>query len=78
MKALPNVSHVNASECDKSGERTWCSCDQVEFVKMVECDNDGYRIQWFHYACVGMTCAPRGKWYCPECRKLPQFRSKRK
>ena len=24
-------------------------------------------IEWFHYACVALTAAPKGKWYCPQC-----------
>ena len=24
-------------------------------------------IEWFHYACVALTAALKGKWYCPQC-----------
>lgn len=24
-------------------------------------------IEWFHFACVGLTTKPKGKWYCPKC-----------
>lgn len=24
-------------------------------------------IEWFHYGCVGIEEAPKGKWYCEEC-----------
>lgn len=24
-------------------------------------------IEWFHFACVGLTIKPKGKWYCPKC-----------
>jgi len=24
-------------------------------------------IEWFHFACVGLTTKPKGKWYCPRC-----------
>ncbi|MBV99912.1 Inhibitor of growth protein 4, partial [Eschrichtius robustus] len=24
-------------------------------------------IEWFHFACVGLTTKPRGKWFCPRC-----------
>lgn len=23
--------------------------------------------EWFHYACVGISEPPKGKWYCPDC-----------
>ncbi len=24
--------------------------------------------EWFHFDCVGVAQAPKGKWYCPQCR----------
>ena len=24
-------------------------------------------IEWFHFACVGLTTKPKGKWFCPNC-----------
>lgn len=24
-------------------------------------------IEWFHFACVGLTNKPKGKWFCPRC-----------
>lgn len=24
-------------------------------------------IEWFHFACVGLTTKPKGRWYCPKC-----------
>lgn len=24
-------------------------------------------IEWFHFACVGLTNKPKGKWFCPKC-----------
>lgn len=35
----------------------------------VGCDNDDCDIEWFHYECVGLQGAPKGKWYCPTCRR---------
>ena len=58
-------------------EQTFCTCGQVEFGKMIFCENDKCHIQWFHYSCVNVQVAPRGKWYCPNCCKLPQFLPKR-
>jgi hypothetical protein len=41
---------------------------------MVACDNPECPIEWFHFACVGLTEQPKGKWYCPDC--APQFQQK--
>ena len=77
-EVMSDMQNIEPLPCgSQSGkEKTWCSCDQVEFGKMIFCDNDDCLIQWFHYGCVGVSCAPRGKWFCPECWKLPQFKSK--
>jgi hypothetical protein len=54
---------------------------------MVCCDNiDDCRLEWFHFACVGLDTKPKGKWYggafcvkaanqyhryCSECQEKP-------
>lgn len=51
-----------------AGEPTYCYCNQVSFGEMVGCDNPTCDIEWFHYACVGLTAPPDGKWFCPDCK----------
>ncbi|KAI4790921.1 hypothetical protein KUCAC02_034311 [Chaenocephalus aceratus] len=34
-------------------ESRYCICNQCP-------------IEWFHYGCVGLTEAPKGKWFCPQ------------
>ena len=43
----------------------------VSSGEMVGCDNDECPWEWFHIGCVGILPhnMPKGKWYCPECRK---------
>ncbi|XP_016525980.1 inhibitor of growth protein 4 isoform X1 [Poecilia formosa] len=48
-------------------EPTYCLCHQVSYGEMIGCDNTECSIEWFHFACVGLTTKPRGKWYCPRC-----------
>ena len=73
------TGNVNAQPVPSVGndELTWCFCDQVESGKMICCDNENCPLQWFHYLCLGINCAPKGKWFCPDCRKLPEFQTKR-
>lgn len=48
----------------------YCRCQQPSYGDMVACDNDACSIEWFHYKCVGITQAPKGKWYCSsKCKK---------
>jgi hypothetical protein len=51
-------------------EPVYCYCRQVSYGQMIACDNEGCQREWFHFACVGLTAEPKGKWYCPDCRKL--------
>lgn len=48
-------------------EPTYCLCHQVSYGEMIGCDNSDCPIEWFHFACVGLTSKPKGKWFCPKC-----------
>ncbi|ROT64894.1 inhibitor of growth protein 5 isoform X1 [Penaeus vannamei] len=48
-------------------EPTYCLCHQVSYGEMIACDKMDCPIEWFHFACVGLTTKPKGKWYCPKC-----------
>lgn len=50
-------------------EPTYCLCHQVSYGEMVGCDNGDCPVEWFHFACVGLTSKPQGRWYCPLCTK---------
>ena len=59
-------------------ERKYCYCGGLEEGRMIGCDNDDCVLQWFHTSCLMIDTIPRGKWYCPDCRKLSKFNRKRK
>ncbi|KAJ8298555.1 hypothetical protein KUTeg_023898 [Tegillarca granosa] len=42
--------------------------------KMIACDNDKCVYGWFYMSCLKLKRPPKGKWYCPDCRKLPKFK----
>lgn len=63
-------------------EPKYCICQSVSYGDMIACDNKECPIEWFHYACVGLHQAPKGKWYCGQCNnntnvKRPKSRSRR-
>lgn len=37
--------------------------------EMIACDNPQCEMQWFHLGCVGLSEAPKGAWYCDQCKK---------
>lgn len=49
--------------------KIWCHCRRSSFDDMVQCDNPGCKIRWYHMACVQMTMnnVP-DLWYCAACR----------
>ncbi|XP_013400628.1 inhibitor of growth protein 3 [Lingula anatina] len=57
-------------------EPRYCVCNQVSYGDMVGCDNQDCPIEWFHYGCVGLTQAPKGKWYCPQCTSAMKRRGR--
>lgn len=51
----------------------YCRCPYDEVSEMIGCDAEGCTIEWFHFECVGIMVPPKGKWYCPECRKKQSY-----
>lgn len=64
-QALSTTSENNES----SSAELWCYCRTGESGTMIGCENKNCPIQWFHIECIKITHIPKGKWYCPECRK---------
>uniref|UniRef100_A0A0R3QK12 PHD domain-containing protein n=1 Tax=Brugia timori TaxID=42155 RepID=A0A0R3QK12_9BILA len=48
---------------------------QVSHGQMIMCDNKQCPIEWFHFQCVGLTEAPKGKWYCERCSEQRKKRN---
>ena len=62
---------LNAPQSDMPvdpDEPIYCTCRRVSFGDMVQCDAPHCHYEWFHFECVGVSQAPKGKWYCPQCR----------
>ena len=59
-------------------QKKYCYCHSPEYGEMVGCDNPSCKHEWFHLGCLKLDCQPTSKyWYCPDCRKLPEFKQKR-
>ena len=72
---------IPASEARKSmvveedPEALWCYCGEPSHGEMIMCDHKTCKIKWFHFNCLKLHCAPKGKWYCPSCRKLKKYKN---
>ena len=48
----------------------WCFCRMGENEdNMIQCENKNCNISWFHQKCVRIKKVPKGRWFCPDCRK---------
>ena len=74
------LSPVEANqEVESDMQQTYCYYNRPEEGEMVACDNSGCKYQWFHITCLKLNSLPKSKfWYCPGCRKHPEFQRKRK
>lgn len=64
-------------DSDDDPAKLWCYCNQPSFGEMIQCDNEKCLIGWFHFECLRIRSPPKGKWYCPSCRKHPKFNKKK-
>ena len=70
-----------ADDCDVESEvndEVYCYCNGPDEGKMIGCDNDKCVIQWFHLDCLKITSIPKGKWFCPDCRKTTKGKGRKK
>ena len=81
-KASDNLSVVNPDigsdiatiyGSDQSGPSSstdiYCNCRAPADGKMIGCDNENCKIEWFHTKCLNLKTIPKGKWYCSACKK---------
>ena len=47
----------------------WCYCRKEQEGLMIGCERKECPIVWFHTNCLKIEEIPKGKWYCPDCRK---------
>jgi inhibitor of growth protein 4 len=63
-------------------EPKYCVCNRVSFGEMIACENEACAVEWFHFACVGLSTDAKikGKWYCNACaaerRRLKKLEAK--
>ena len=74
-KLLPTIlicrfssdNHEISSRENEGSDKLYCICQSPEYGKMIRCDHPECEYEWFHYDCVEIRKAPRGKWFCPNC-----------
>ena len=52
----------------ETSDDMYCICKQDRSGRMIACDSPTCKIEWFHYQCVNIKRAPKGAWFCPDCK----------
>ena len=78
--AIPSSSQSTDNDMDNAtvstvtdNQKLYCYYQGPEEGSMVGCDNSDCKYEWFHFSCLKLSTVPKGKWYCPDYRILPQF-----
>jgi hypothetical protein len=77
----PASTCTSAEDMDMDDENTlYCYCAMPALDTMLVCGNKKCTLKKFHMECLRVRCPPKGKakWYCPHCRRLPQFNRSKK
>ena len=77
-RLLVDSTEIVSAEARALDSSTWCYCKGEEMGEMIGCDNDACIIKWFHTDCLHITKIPKGKWFCPDCRRQTKKRNKTK
>ena len=80
---IGETSMLSASISNKLPDGTvqlYCYCKKPDdpTLDWIGCDNPTCDIEWFHVQCLKMKSIPKRQWYCPDCRKLPEFNKSKK
>lgn len=53
---------------DATEEQRYCFCNDISYGDMIACDGANCPREWFHYGCVNLVVAPKGSWFCRDCK----------
>ena len=53
-----------------SAATLYCICRGEEHGQMIQCENPTCKYGWYHYSCIEMKRAPKGSWYCEQCKHI--------
>ena len=64
---LPEIVTRRNDVCLDNKQKNYCICNRPCFEPMIACDRPNCKVEWYHYACVKVTRAPKGSWIYPPC-----------
>ncbi|KAG1659794.1 Inhibitor of growth protein 3 [Nymphon striatum] len=73
MVACDNADAIQDYDKDVLKKLVLCEITEINlFNQNIYCP-----FEWFHYACVGISQPPKGKWYCPRCTSAMKRRGRK-
>ena len=59
---ISDLLQSRQQEQEDDPDKPWCYYSEPGYGEMVCCDNKACTIHWFHYHCLHLKNAPKGKW----------------
>uniref|UniRef100_A0A1X7SWB7 Zinc finger PHD-type domain-containing protein n=1 Tax=Amphimedon queenslandica TaxID=400682 RepID=A0A1X7SWB7_AMPQE len=56
----PLSSYGKSNGTSSTNSKGYCWCGGKDIGKIIVCDNVLCETEWFHYECLGISCAPKG------------------
>ena len=70
-RTAKEIEEMACQEPEMPDLRLYCLCNGIDTGrKMVQCDGENCRREWFHVACLPSKRAPKGEYLCDECRPI--------
>ena len=66
---LPEIVTRKYDISNENDQKAYCFCRRTSFANIIACDRSTCSYEWFHYGCVDITRAPKGRWFCSDCSK---------
>ncbi|KAF2211527.1 hypothetical protein CERZMDRAFT_43263 [Cercospora zeae-maydis SCOH1-5] len=75
-----NEQDNHAEEVEEASTREpkkkYCYCNGPDSGRMLACDGEQCKTEWFHFECLGLEKAPESKkWYCDDCLIVEEWKS---
>ena len=66
---LPELVTHRFNNSLENDQKIYCFCWKPSFGNMIACGNSKCKFEWFHYSCINITQAVKGKCYCKDCKE---------
>ena len=69
----PTVNQNTEQDNQVNSGQGYCVCGgDDDGRKMILCENENCKRQWYHIKCIKLKRVPKGHWYCNDCRSRKQ------